>query len=93
MAHRIREGMKETNPAPMGGAGKIIEADETFLPIKARNRRRRVFVNGKGWVWRSDDATRKIIAAGAPVRFMSQPLRRISPVPSFAVTSSARPRH
>lgn len=30
MAHRIREAMKETNPGPLGGDGKIVEADETF---------------------------------------------------------------
>ena len=30
MAHRIREAMKDMNPAPMGGEGKIIEADETY---------------------------------------------------------------
>lgn len=30
MCHRIREAMKDMNPAPMGGKGKIIEADETY---------------------------------------------------------------
>jgi hypothetical protein len=30
MAHRIREAMSEKNPAPMGGEGKIIEADEAY---------------------------------------------------------------
>jgi len=30
MSHRIREAMKEANPTPMGGEGKIIEADETY---------------------------------------------------------------
>src|SRR5208282_189475 len=31
MCHRIREGMTNTNPAPIGGSGKTIEADETFV--------------------------------------------------------------
>src|SRR5580658_5592193 len=31
MAHRIREGMRELHPQPMGGAGKTVEADETFV--------------------------------------------------------------
>ncbi len=37
MAHRIREAMSETTgPAnPMGGAGKIVEADETYYGKKA----------------------------------------------------------
>jgi transposase-like protein len=30
MAHRIREAMTDTKPEPMGGPGKIIEADETY---------------------------------------------------------------
>jgi transposase-like protein len=30
MAHRVREAMREANPTPMGGEGKIIEADETY---------------------------------------------------------------
>lgn len=30
MAHRIREAMTETNSAPMGGEGKVIEADEVY---------------------------------------------------------------
>lgn len=30
MAHRIREAMVEDDSAPMGGEGKIVEADETY---------------------------------------------------------------
>lgn len=30
LAHRIREAMRDGKLAPMGGAGKIVEADETF---------------------------------------------------------------
>lgn len=38
MAHRIREGMRELSPAPVGGEGKTIEADETFVGGKERNK-------------------------------------------------------
>jgi transposase-like protein len=31
MAHRIREAMRPATPSPMGGEGKIVEADETYL--------------------------------------------------------------
>jgi transposase-like protein len=31
MAHRIREAMKDTGTEPMGGEGKVVEADETYL--------------------------------------------------------------
>jgi transposase-like protein len=30
MAHRIREAMTETDPAPLGGEGKVVEVDETY---------------------------------------------------------------
>lgn len=44
MAHRIREAMKDDDPGPMGGRGKIIEADETYTgPGEYK------FVNKKGW--------------------------------------------
>ena len=38
MAHRIREAMRDDNPNPLGGKGKTVEADETFVGGKARNR-------------------------------------------------------
>jgi transposase-like protein len=31
MAHRIREGMRDTSLTPMGGAGKTVEVDETVF--------------------------------------------------------------
>lgn len=31
MTHRIREAMKEADPAPMGGDGKSVEVDETYF--------------------------------------------------------------
>ncbi len=38
MAHRIREAMKPANPSPIGGENKVVEADETFVGGKAKNR-------------------------------------------------------
>src|SRR3954454_18833204 len=39
MAHRIREGMREAHiPESMGGEGKFVEADETYVGGKAKNR-------------------------------------------------------
>lgn len=39
MCHRIREGMRELNPkGPLGGEGKIIEFDETFVGGKEKNK-------------------------------------------------------
>lgn len=44
LAHRIREAMRDTDPAPLGGKDKVIEADETFLGPG-----RDVYTNEKGW--------------------------------------------
>jgi transposase-like protein len=38
MCHRIREGMKPTSPAPIGGENKVVEADETYVGGKKKNR-------------------------------------------------------
>jgi transposase-like protein len=39
MLHRIREAMRDgTFPTPIGGKNKVIEADETYIGGKAKNR-------------------------------------------------------
>src|SRR3954454_1039032 len=38
MAHRIREAMRPTDDGQLGGEGKTIEADETYVGGKAKNR-------------------------------------------------------
>ena len=38
MMHRIRESMREGKGGPLGGANKVVEADETFVGGKARNK-------------------------------------------------------
>jgi transposase-like protein len=39
MSHRLREAMRELNLAPLGGEGKFVEADETVIGGKERNKR------------------------------------------------------
>lgn len=38
MMHRIREAMKDTDTGPLGGYGKTIEADETYVGGKETNK-------------------------------------------------------
>ena len=38
MCHRIRTAMTPTNPGPLGGENKVVEADETYVGGKAKNR-------------------------------------------------------
>src|SRR5262245_56735855 len=42
MAHRIREAMKPSTKEPMGGAGKVVEADETYIGRKSGKAGRKV---------------------------------------------------
>lgn len=53
LAHRIREAMKEDmdSSGPLGGAGKIVEADETYFgqretPIPSKQRKGRPYTKG-----------------------------------------------
>ena len=51
MAHRIREAMTDANPAPIGGQGKIVEADEAYhgkkeTPTPSPNRRGAPYLKG-----------------------------------------------
>ena len=39
MCHRIREAMTENSPASMGGEGRTVEADESVIGGKERNKR------------------------------------------------------
>ena len=41
MAHRVREAMKPTDTTPLGGEGKTIEVDETYIGTKKDRKRDR----------------------------------------------------
>jgi transposase-like protein len=44
MAHRIREAMTESDPRPLGGNGKVVEADEVYIGKQPYE-----FTNDMGW--------------------------------------------
>jgi transposase-like protein len=53
MAHRIRESMRAGGLEPLGGEGKIVEADETYYgpseePRMSPQRKGRPYIHGKG---------------------------------------------
>src|ERR1700685_2562904 len=54
MAHRIREAMNDSDPEPLGGRGKTVQIDETFI-----GKPDQIFVNGKGWQGKRGTATKR----------------------------------
>lgn len=65
MMHRLREAMTPSGkPTPMGGEGKVIEADETYLGKRdGRPSKPDSFVSGFGWISHPKIETqRKIVA-------------------------------
>ena len=54
MEHRIREAMGDPDPEPLGGKGKTVEVDETYI-----GKPDTVFVNGKGWQNKRGTATKR----------------------------------
>ncbi len=47
MTHRIREAMRAGGLEPLGGDGKIVEADETYFGPVAKDKRRTVTTSGR----------------------------------------------
>jgi transposase-like protein len=60
MSHRIREAMRSSDIAPMGGAGGTVEADETFIGRKGGSTKRR----GHG----HENAVLSLVERGGQVR-------------------------
>ena len=54
MAHRVREAMADRDPEPLGGKGKTVEIDETFI-----GKPDQTFVSGKGWQGKRGTATKR----------------------------------
>jgi transposase-like protein len=54
MAHRVREAMADRDPEPLGGKGKTVEIDETFIGKPDQR-----FVSGKGWQGKRGTATKR----------------------------------
>lgn len=71
MCHRIREAMSDTNPAPIGGEGKVVEVDEMYqgkkkAPEPSKHR------DGRPYIKKGKSANKRPILAlverGGPAR-------------------------
>ena len=54
LAHRVREAMADRDPEPLGGKGKTVEVDETYI-----GKPDETFVSGKGWVGKRGTSTKR----------------------------------
>jgi transposase-like protein len=67
MWHRIRKAMRDASPSPLGGEGKVVEVDETFIGPAPD-----VFVTGRGWQKSRGHSNRRIVVSlverGGPSR-------------------------
>lgn len=66
MAHRIREAMREPMDGGMGGPGKLVEADETYVGGKAKNAK-----HGKGTP--KKEAVMTLVERGGRIRSLHIP--------------------
>jgi transposase-like protein len=54
LAYRVREAMADRDPEPLGGKGKTVEVDETYI-----GKPEQTFVSGKGWQGQRGTATKQ----------------------------------
>jgi len=74
MMHRLREAMRDnTLPGPLGGEGKVVEADETFVGGKEKNRHRsKRFKKHAGGNW-GKETVFSLVERGGQVRSVHTP--------------------
>ena len=78
MAHRIREAMADPSAPPIGGAGKVIEADETYFgkqesPTPSPARQGRPYLKGGRHGPAGKRAVVALVERGGPVRVIHMP--------------------
>jgi transposase-like protein len=93
MSHRIREAMTDANPAPLGGEGKVIEADEAYqgkkeTPVPSEHRRGRPYIKkGKA---ASKRAIVALVERGGEARVTHMPKVMSKNIRDFAVRHADR---
>jgi transposase-like protein len=93
MAHRIREAMRAGGLAPLGGAGKIVEADETYFgkaenPRPSPQRKGRPFIK-KGHIWNNRPIV-ALVERGGNVRTFHVPVADKANVQAIVAANISR---
>src|SRR3954447_15714812 len=83
MTHRIGKAMRPLAPTPLGGEGKIVEADETcYGRAKPKHKVKKRYTPHTKAGWKDKGSTRPTAALGergGSVRSFTRPLRTKSP--------------
>ena len=93
MSHRLREAMREGRvPVPLGGENKIVEADETYVGGKERNKHaRKRLRKGRGAVGK--EAAFSLVERGGRVRSFHVPqvnAKTLKPIMKAQIDASSR---
>ena len=68
LCHRIREAMRDGSLAPMGGAGGVIEADETFIGRLEGAPKQGRWGDKRGTAWAHKNVVLTLVERGGPAR-------------------------
>ena len=95
MAHRIREAMNDPRPTPLGGHGKIVEADETYygkqeMPQPRSRNARTTFTKGGRAGPAGKRAVVALVERGGEARAVHMPRVTAQNVREFLVTHADR---
>jgi transposase-like protein len=95
MTHRIREAMKDLAAPPLGGGGKIVEADETYFgeqenPVPSPQRRGRPYITKRGAGGATKRAVLALVERGGSVRMFHVEAVTAATVREIIVTNVSR---
>ena len=89
VCHRIRESLRETNPGPLGGEGKTVEIDETYIGGKEKNKHAKKRKHlGRGGIGK--EAVFSLVERGGSVRSQHVPAVSAKTLRPILVTQVSR---
>lgn len=68
MCHRLREAMRDMKPSRLGGLGKTVESDETYVGGKEKNKHARKRTGDRGFAGTTKEAVFSLVERDGRVR-------------------------